>query len=199
MCKEVKDLTGEKCFNLTALKLIKKKNDKGRLSYVYLCSCQCGNFKLIKENYFRNKKIKSCGCLNKKTSLDRKTVMLNNLYYQTVKKRNKKLGFSECINREEFEKIIFQPCHYCGEEYSKIIKDIRYKNGEKILVSNEEIKCNGIDRIDSNIGYIKENVYPCCSICNRGKLTMTESEFKIWIDNLYNFTTENLQLNEQSN
>ncbi len=62
----------------------------------------------------------------------------------------------------------------------------RKKNKDKTLISDDFILVNGIDRINSNIGYIEGNIVPCCKHCNSAKNTMTESEFKEWIVRLYN-------------
>lgn len=42
----------------------------------------------------------------------------------------------------------------------------------------------GIDRIDSNLGYIEGNVVSCCKTCNFAKRTMTEKEFYSWINRI---------------
>lgn len=36
---------------------------------------------------------------------------------------------------------------------------------------------NGIDRIDSALGYIEGNVQPCCKEANLAKLNMSEEDF----------------------
>ena len=43
--------------------------------------------------------------------------------------------------------IISQSCYLCGKE-------------------SDDFHTNGIDRIDNNIGYEKNNVLPCCGDCN---------------------------------
>uniref|UniRef100_A0A6C0EE43 Uncharacterized protein n=1 Tax=viral metagenome TaxID=1070528 RepID=A0A6C0EE43_9ZZZZ len=53
------------------------------------------------------------------------------------------------IKFELFEKLSNLPCAYCNEFNEKGI--------------------NGIDRIDSNFGYVDENILPCCTICNMMK------------------------------
>lgn len=56
---------------------------------------------------------------------------------------------------DEFAFILLESnCYYCG-------------NSERI----------GIDRIDSNIGYIEKNCVPCCYICNMMKNTFSKDEF----------------------
>ena len=64
---------------------------------------------------------------------------------------------------EEFESFWQKPCTYCLSE----------------------IKTIGIDRIDSLIGYQVLNCIPCCTICNRMKMAMTQEEFKTQIRKIY--------------
>lgn len=58
------------------------------------------------------------------------------------------------LTDEEAISIMNNPCFYCGD---------------KIPV--------GIDRIDSSVGYIKENCVPCCSTCNYMKRDFEQSYF----------------------
>lgn len=57
-----------------------------------------------------------------------------------------------------------KPCYYCGElrEY------------------------NGIDRIDSNIGYEDNNIVPCCEICNKMK---SNYDLVFWLNHINKITT----------
>jgi hypothetical protein len=50
------------------------------------------------------------------------------------------------LAQEEFEKLVIQPCYYCG-----------FYSMHKFV---------GIDRIDNNKGYILENCVPACKMCN---------------------------------
>jgi hypothetical protein len=66
---------------------------------------------------------------------------------------------------DEFVFWLFkQPCRYC--------KGMRSR-GRK----NSSIECNGIDRKNSDAGYIISNVVPCCTVCNDMKGTLSEEEF----------------------
>ena len=58
------------------------------------------------------------------------------------------------LTLEEFEQIIRQPCHYCGE-----------------------YEVMGIDRVDNRIGYLKSNSVPCCTECNFMKRSMDKHRF----------------------
>lgn len=51
---------------------------------------------------------------------------------------------------EEWVEISSRPCHYCNNEMGK----------------TEGYGVN-LDRIDCSKGYSKDNVIPCCGICNK--------------------------------
>ena len=44
---------------------------------------------------------------------------------------------------------------------------------------------NGLDRVDSNLGYTLDNVLPCCSICNYAKQDLRQDVFMQWIARAY--------------
>jgi len=69
------------------------------------------------------------------------------------------------ITQEEFAEIISAPCFYCG--------GLLPEAG------------SGVDRIDSQIGYVIGNCRPCCYICNLAKSDLTETEFKSWVERIY--------------
>ena len=48
------------------------------------------------------------------------------------------------------------------------------------------LKHNGVDRLDSSIGYEKFNCAPCCFKCNRAKDTMSSEEFIDHIERIHN-------------
>ena len=60
-----------------------------------------------------------------------------------------KRGYEISINFEEFKELVVSKCYYC--HYTK------------------EKETNGIDRLNNDIGYTKENCVPCCEICNMMK------------------------------
>ena len=80
-----------------------------------------------------------------------------------------------------FFKLITGNCNYCG---TKPILENKRKHHAVFL--------NGIDRVDSKKGYIKENVVSCCSICNSAKGILSLEEFKKWIQKISNYQNENL-------
>ncbi len=80
-------------------------------------------------------------------------------YQRQAKTRN--LTFR--ITLEEFERLISQPCHYCGE-----------------YGDSEHDGFVGLDRVDNRIGYILTpvpNVVPACMECNFAKRVMVSDRF----------------------
>ena len=81
---------------------------------------------------------------------------------------------------EEFNSLIGKPCYYCGQAPT-----IHTSLIERSNKSEPMLKHNGIDRLDSSIGYELNNCVPCCFKCNHAKNTMTTSEFLKHIEKIY--------------
>lgn len=64
--------------------------------------------------------------------------------------------------------IVVRPCYYCGNLPSE-----RRGHWKSYCVQF----VNGLDRIDSKIGYVSENVVSCCKMCNRMKSNYGKEEF----------------------
>jgi hypothetical protein len=67
--------------------------------------------------------------------------------YSSYKYSSNKKGFIFDISEVLFDNTTSKPCYMCGK------------------LSTKEHK-NGLDRIDSSIGYIENNIYSCCGNCN---------------------------------
>ena len=59
------------------------------------------------------------------------------------------------LTDDEAMLLLTSVCFYCGEQEQQI----------------------GIDRLNSDIGYQKDNCVSCCSMCNRMKQIYTDAEF----------------------
>ena len=69
------------------------------------------------------------------------------------------------------------------------------RNKESRIVTDDNaqlhwIKANGIDRLNSIIGYTIENCVPCCEKCNLMKSNYSENEFLDHIERIRNFQKE---------
>ena len=118
------------------------------------CS-KCGLWKLFTEYGKRPERpiglrpaCKKCSSKNRKTDTE-------NYKYSQYKSGAKKRGIEFNLNIDEFKNLWQQPCIYCGDD----------------------IKTIGIDRINSNLGYFRDNVVACCTICNTMKLALPRSLF----------------------
>lgn len=111
---------------------------------------------------------------------NREQILKTNSYYRTslnykfisYKNGAKRRGLEWQLTKEDFEEYWNKNCFYCNNEISTI----------------------GIDRIDSTKGYVKDNIKPCCSLCNTIKLDLTYNEFIGQIIKIYN----NLELWKKS-
>ena len=168
--------------------LVLSASIKNKQTYLH-CKCDCG--KLTNFSNSRWKKRKSCGCLFK----EHQRTFLGNLsrgkqpahtkpkgyaaagcvyknYIAGAKKRD--LEFS--IEKEDFLKLTKLNCHYCGAApYTAMKAD----DGKRRL--NGDYIYNGLDRMNSDLGYILVNVVTCCRLCNRlkGDLTSYDEFIKI--------------------
>lgn len=181
-----KDRTNERYGKLTVL-YFKEKDSSGNL--IWHCRCDCGNEKDVKSCNLASGKSNSCGCLKYqphevqfKKENDREKVILFKQYSHLKRRNLKKFGSNDNIlTFEEFKEIVKKPCHYCGQEFSKELEDFSCESKVKKKLSDVIVKCNGIDRVDNNIGYTYENSVPCCGQCNTAKNTLTQDEFYNWI------------------
>ena len=72
-----------------------------------------------------------------------------NSYIREYHNNAVKRGLEYSLTPEEFISLVEKPCHYCNY----------FKEGE----------VNGIDRVNNDKGYFKDNVVPCCELCNKIK------------------------------
>jgi hypothetical protein len=160
---------------------ITPKNRKWPVMQV-LCECDCGVQKKLRVGPLVSKKHPTiCECLRKemvasghfrrKSSEDVLVTTVMGVYRNGAKTRNLQWDLS----RDFVSAIIHKPCHYC-----QIIDYTVFVNKKRIL------KRNGIDRLDSSIGYIESNCVPCCKICNTAKMKLSLVDFKDWIKKLWN-------------
>lgn len=132
----------------------------------WLCQCDCGMHKVVTTRCLRKGRTKSCGCLRTEVLPDSgaaKTEMLGSYRYQ-AKRRNLVFELKEDI----FFDLINQDCYYCN---AAPVQNVMHTDRHRGLV------CNGIDRLNNNVGYTIENSVPCCKPCNIAKNKSTLVEY----------------------
>ena len=90
------------------------------------------------------------------------------VYQRNAKNKDRNFDLSEY----DFIKMTSQPCIYCGG-YSDTY------NGEWF---------NGIDRIDSSLGYSYNNCVTCCATCNRMKMDLDVDDWIGKMKQILNFS-----------
>jgi hypothetical protein len=149
----------------------------------WLCHCACGNVCSVRAGNLKHNQVQSCGCLRKETMggiggtnlLPNNEAIINGLFGRYKRSADLR-GLEWQLTLEQFKSTLFQPCVYHGGEPTHVNSRIN-RPGQVI--------CNGIDRIDSSLGYIPSNVAPACWECNRMKGAMSTDEFKARITQIY--------------
>lgn len=179
------NLTGKKINRLLVIEPIPRDLHKRTK---YRCLCDCGKEVIVEGSKITNGHTKSCGCYrdtvdygaaNRKPKGEANKNSLISSYKSNAKR--KKLEFN--LTNDEMVKLFQSNCFYCGSE-PKNIYDRPRTNGAYVY--------NGIDRKDNKIGYVLDNVVPCCSQCNYVKNSFDYVDFIKWVDTVYN----NLKKNE---
>lgn len=129
-----------------------------------VCSCSCGREYTVRQTDLRRGVRRKCvSCVRSDSWVNRPRMNpfelrmreIEQVYTNNAKRRSHRWS----LTRAEVRRMFVGACAYCGIQPSM-----------------------GIDRIDSNIGYIRSNVTSCCSKCNYAKRDMTLSEFDDWIN-----------------
>jgi len=184
------DLTGHK---YTRLLVLEESKDRIKNQITWICKCDCGKITNKTTRQLRTENVKSCGCLwsenAKKVGLKNRKQKgengLNSLFNSyKINARKKNIDFNLDINTFAFFTKL--PCFYCGTPPSQVKKPVsKTIEGEK----HSQYIYNGIDRVDSNIGYQGGNILPCCKKCNYAKKDMSINEFINWVNGVHkNFT-----------
>lgn len=168
----VKDEVDHVYGRLTVIRQVSAPDGKNRA--YWLCKCECGNEKLVCGYDLRSRRVQSCGCLlNEPTNqLPSGEAAFHRMYYQYQQSAERR-GLKFELSQQEFGDMTKESCHYCGQEPNGIWKSYR-NSGDYI--------CNGIDRMDNDVGYTTGNCVPCCSQCNYFKRDMEYQEFIDYLD-----------------
>jgi hypothetical protein len=120
------------------------------------------------------------GCLTNKNRILKDNQAAINRVYKTYigGARTRDLEFD--LSLEDFTKLIFKNCCYCGAKP----KETKLKQAEDYYYT---ISYNGLDRLNSDLGYSLDNCVTCCSSCNYAKSDLTLEEFKVWQKQMVNF------------
>jgi hypothetical protein len=158
----------------------------------FLCRCSCGIEKVVLGPALFSGGTKSCGCFGsekrKATRLpDNRGVITQILLGYKRHARDRELCFD--LTFDEFSILVQQPCYYCNIPSSNIKTTKAFKEG---------FPYNGIDRVDSSIGYITANVVTCCKSCNLAKRDTNKDVFISWVAKTYRHLKDIGQINDNT-
>jgi hypothetical protein len=115
-----------------------------------------------RKHYLKNRENKLKQCLEYKRKNRDKVRFWNAQYRKTFhgeirsyRNHAKAKGIPFELSDDDFKTFYFRDCHYCGGKIERV----------------------GIDRVDNEIGYTKDNTVPCCELCNRMKSVMDVDVF----------------------
>lgn len=178
------DIIGKKFGKLTVISFDSYKNlsdnSDTRRSF-FLCSCECGNSKIVNSHLLISGGTRSCGCL--RLEAGKKFGAINGLklgkvessfndLYSSYRNRSKIKNRYFNLSKDEFSVLTKGKCYYYNKEPAQIKK----KQSKLTFIGHDYIY-NGIDRVDSSLGYSLDNCVPCCGVCNKMKLSMSHDEF----------------------
>jgi hypothetical protein len=95
--------------------------------------------------------------------------------YCTLLSWSKRNNWPVDITMDEHASLLSKPCYYCGDPLNS--------------------RGYGLDRVDSDKGYLLDNIVPCCKKkkCNQAKMNLTVKEFSEWVEKVYkNFVIKEL-------
>ena len=144
----------------------------------------CGTTKPIMAVDLKSERVLSCGCWQGWKRKSKGVSAFNRLVRQ-YKRHALKRSYAFLLSDDEVKELTSQNCFYCNVEPMQIVKS-EFNAGDYVY--------NGIDRVDSSLGYFYENCVPCCHQCNRAKSNMTTEEFINWISIIYERKNEILCL-----
>lgn len=183
------DLSGKKIGSITVLDYVLCDMPNGKKKWKWKCRCNCGALMFPEtKSLTRSNPVTSCIKCGYKRMGETNTLpdnlSLQNRIFRHQKRGARIRGYIWELSFDQFQSLMKDDCHYCG-------KKPQINEGEIPYFRNNEFKRNGIDRVDNNIGYTLKNCVPCCSVCNRMKLTQTKEEFLEAIKNCYKHSFTN--------
>lgn len=162
---------GKKFSRLTVIGDSDKRRKGGRRYWFF--RCDCGTVKEQAAAKVVAGDIRSCGCLKREA-----VKAANSKYEDPLQKWRNALaqqyrchaaerGLEFALTSVDVSDLCRKPCVYCGR--MNVSQASKHYKGM--------LPHNGIDRVDSRIGYVLGNVVTCCKACNIMKQRMSVDEF----------------------
>ena len=150
----------------------------------YITKWKCINIHTKKEYLYGGHYLHKVEQKVKNKYLKEKQIGLRNYLYRNYKQGALKRKHSFNLSFEEFNNIIAKNCFYCGAFPKEADSTLLIKRGD---THQPSISYNGIDRIDSSLGYSIDNCVACCSICNYMKGKLSQEIFFTHVNKIHEY------------
>lgn len=172
------DITGQRFGHLTAVRFISRQSGTSTTS-AWLLLCDCGkSVTRQRHTLYRLGHKPSCGCAGHPNRIKH---WATSAWYR-ARRESARRGRQFELSVERFGELMSKPCHYCGGEPSSpqcSCRSSAHKGGLR----------NGVDRVDSSIGYVDGNCVPCCFNCNRAKSNLPVTDFLAHVSAIHHHQT----------
>lgn len=190
--KDPNDLIGLKKLNQEIIEFV-KYNIKSKRVYKVKCNFCEHEYNSTIENFRDVRKSGQC-CIKCSNTQNKEYERLTatdaqiNINFSNYKSKCKFKNWEFNLDKSEFKNFVLDNCYYCNQKPNQFRQD-RCK-GERIIDSS--FLMNGIDRLDSNIGYNIDNCVSCCEDCNKAKRNLSYEQFLDLIKRIYEFKIKEL-------
>jgi hypothetical protein len=146
---KIKDISGKKFGQLTAISLDKsKKNKKGWILPRWLCLCNCGNTYKVYYNHLRDGTTTRCLQCTHKSQENKEE--FSNLFWRQIVKEAKKRNINISIKKTDAYNVLIKQNKKCILSNIPLYMSNSVRNHNKTTAS--------LDRINSNKGYTIDNI-----------------------------------------
>jgi hypothetical protein len=146
--------------------------NKNKKRNIWLCRCECGNEKKIREDTLTGGASKSCGCVNRHCNINNRRWKgfgeISATFWNKVRRgaERRKIEFS--LKIEDMWDLFLEQKKKCA------LSDVELSFSKRIKDYDGNAS---IDRIDSSKGYIKGNVQWVDKKVNFMKITLSQENF----------------------
>lgn len=177
--RSYEDLTGQKFNRITAIKYIRL--DKFGKA-IWLFKCDCGREKELNASAAKANLTTSCGCIKQKSLRRKGYELLSAGFYTKILKNAHSRDYVFEYSMKELWDLYIQQDKKCA--ITKVPITIYPDcNKEKLMTAS-------LDRIDSNLGYVKGNVQWVHKRVNRLKNILSMEELVFWCRKIVDNSSE---------
>lgn len=141
-------------------------------SQYWSCKCACGAQRDVAAIRLSSGQSYSCGCSERPLGSRMRKEQIANVWSRvraSLLDRAKKRKIPFELDRD-VRTLVMSRCHYCNLPAS-----IAFRHRGVLWVRNT------IDRLDSGLGYTRDNCVACCWMCNVAKSDRSHKDFVAWL------------------